>query len=108
MKLTVWTSAYRPFMMGGNVNAPIATEVEVGDSFELGHGIRAHLVVSPSGKTHVAEATTGAFVGTDIDEVKADVSAADPKVMEDQLDWAKKEFEKADHISNERFWAMFN
>lgn len=107
MKLTIWTRAYRPFIMGGDVNGPIATEVEVGEPFDLGHGIQAHLVVSPSGKTYVAEATTGAFVGNDIDQVKADVSSADPEIMKDQLDAAKRELKKVDHLSNENFWSMF-
>ena len=107
MKLTVWTKAYRPFIMGGDVNGPISTEVEVGDAVELGHGFKAHVVVSPTGETYVAEATTGAFVGGDIKQVKADVASADPEVMREQIEKAAIQAKKADCLSNEDFWSLF-
>lgn len=107
MRLTVWTAAYSPFMMGGNVNAPIKTEVEAGDKFDIGKGFEAYLVVSPKGKTHVVEAKTGAFVGTTIDEVKADICAGDMKVMRKQIKAAREEFKKAIPLTNDEFWGRF-
>jgi len=67
--------------MGGDVNAPIATKLEVGEPFDLGGGFEGYLVVSPAGKTHVVESETGAFVGTSIDDVKADIAAGDPAII---------------------------
>lgn len=90
MKLTIWTRAYSPFIMGGNVNAPIKTKVEAGDKFDIGKGFEAYLVVSPKGKTHVVDAITGAFVGTTIDEVRADVAEGDIKVMRKQINDLRK------------------
>lgn len=107
MKLTIWTKAYRPFIMGGNVKAPIATEVEVGEPFDIGSDFRAYLVTSPKGSTYVVEATTGAFVGSDIEQVKKDVAAGDPEVMRQQIVEAQKQFEGATHLTPEEFWRMF-
>ena len=106
-KLPVWTKAYRPFMLGGNVNAPIATEVEVGEATELAPGISVHVVVSPTGTAHVAEATTGAFVGTDIEQVRKDVQDADPEIIKDQLKKAKAELDGVDHLDPAVFWGLF-
>jgi len=107
MKLTIWTEAYRPFIMGGDVNAPIATEVEVDEPVDVGHGIQVYEITSPSGQTHIAEATTGAFVGTSLKQVKADVLMGDPKVMKKQIKDAMERFKRADHLSPEKFWSMF-
>ena len=107
MKQTIWTAAYSPFIMGGDVNAPIATEVEVGDPIDLGGGIKGFVVVSPKGRIHVAEASTGAFVGTDVDKVKADIAAGDPAVMKKQLAEAKEQFKNANHLEPEAFWGRF-
>ncbi len=107
MKKVVWTEAYMPFIMGGDCNAPIATELEVGDPVDLGKGISAYVVVAPSGALFVAEATTGAFVGTDIEQVKKDVNDADPAVMKNQIEAAKKRFEKARMMDKGKFWSLF-
>lgn len=107
MKLTIWTEAYRPFIMGGDVNAPISTEIEVGEPVDLGKGITGYLVCSPSGKTFVAEATTGAFIGGSIDQVKTDIGEAAPEVMQEQLAAAKKRAKSAESMEKDKFWGMF-
>ena len=105
--MLVWTEAYSPFIMGGDVNAPIATEVEVGEPVQLDHGIVVHLVPSPRGEVFVVEATTGAFVGTKLDEVKKDVSESDPDIIRMQLVAAKERVKKATILDKEKFWARF-
>lgn len=107
MKKTVWTAAYNPFILGGDVNAPIATELEVVGPFDLGGGFEGYLAVSPKGVTHVVESETGAFVGTSIDDVKTAIAAADPAVMRKQITDAKVEFKKANHVLVETFWGKF-
>jgi hypothetical protein len=37
--MLIWTTAYRPFIMGGNVNAPIGIKVEVGEKIHVGKGL---------------------------------------------------------------------
>lgn len=108
MKLTVWTRAYRPFLMGGNVHTPVATELEVDDPVDLGNGIQGHLLTSPGGTTIVAEASTGAFVGPDIETVKKNIADANEEVITRQLDAAKKLFETADHVTEEEFWQLYD
>lgn len=107
MKLKIWTEAYSPFIMGGDVNAPIATEVEVGEPVVLAEGISVYLITSPTGSTYVAEATTGAFVGTSMEQVRADVEDADPAVMKQQLEAASERVKKAEMLEPERFWSRF-
>ncbi len=103
--LVIWTAAYSPFILGGNVNAPIATEVEVGDKpIEIGHGISVYVIVSPNATIHIAEATTGALVGTDLAEVIKDVGEANPEIMKQQLAEAGEEVKKANHLSPDEFW----
>ncbi len=106
-KIKVWTLGYSPFIMGGNVNAPIMAEVEALGPFDLGKGYSGYLVTSPTGKTFVAESETGAFVGPDIESVRADVRDADPKVMWEQVEEAKKLLVDVRYLSPKEFWSMF-
>lgn len=104
-KITVWTEAYRPWIVGGNCNAPICTTADVGEPMDIGHGMTAFVVVSPrTDDTYVAESTTGAFVGASIREVREDVAAADAAVMRKQLKDASIRFKKADAVAPELFW----
>lgn len=105
-KIKIWTEAYRPFIMGGDCNAPVCTEVEVGEPFDLNDEIKAYVVVSPNGNTYVAEATTGAIVGNNAQQVKKDVATADPDVMKEQLEGAKLRFKKAVFIETQEFWRL--
>ena len=106
MKLKVWTSACRPFLMGGNVHAPIATEVEVGDPVTLRYGINVYVVVSPKGNTFIAEATTGAFVGETVDGVRADLEFAPEDVVQEQLQREGARGRTATPLSPNEFWAL--
>jgi hypothetical protein len=76
--MKIWTRAYRPFLMGGNVNAPIICDVPVSGPFDIGGGQQGYLAVSPKGHTFVAESVTGAIVGSTIKDVKTDIATADP------------------------------
>lgn len=105
--MLVWTEAYSPFIMGGDVNAPIATELEGGEPVHLDHGVVVYLITSPCGKVFVAEGTTGAFVGTGLEQVKRDVANSDPDVICKQLTSARERVKKATILDNEQFWRMF-
>ena len=105
--MKIWTEAYRPFMMGGDVNAPICTEVELNGLIDIGHGLQAYLLVDPGGRTHVVESTTGAFIGVTIDQVRADLEAADPEVVKSQMETAAIRAQEADPLEPEQFWSLF-
>ena len=101
----VWTAAYTPFIMGGDVNAPILTTVPAAGPFDLGRGFKGYLVTAPSGKTFVAEATTGAFVGPTIESVKKDIAkCTDIMLMKMQVSEAAELKKKARRVAPERFW----
>ncbi len=105
--MVVWTKAYRPFILGGNVHAPIATTVAVGPKYSLGKDLCGYLVISPKGETFVADAETGAFVGPSLEAVRADVWDGDAEVMQQQLAEAAKAVKGATYLSPEQFWRSF-
>lgn len=104
--MRVWTEAYSPFIMGGDVRAPIGAEVEAGEPINLG-GVSVCVVHSPAGRTFIAEASTGAFVGTSLGMVKKDLSAADPTVIKKQLKDAAERAKKVRWLDTDKFWARF-
>jgi len=104
--MLVWTEAYRPFNFG-DVNAPICTEVEVGNRIDVGGGFYAYQIESPSGDTYVVESETGAFIGVSILDVVIDIAEGDPKVMKQQIENSRERVKQARPLSNENFWSMF-
>ena len=104
--ITIWTQAYRPFMMGGNVHAGIKTQVEAEGPFDLGKGYQGYLLTAPWGETFVAEAQSGGLIGPDLETVRADVKEADPEVMKGQIEWALKELKGCTAEAPAKFWAM--
>ena len=104
MKKKVWITNYRPFIMGGDVNAPIMCEVEILGEYDLGKDYIGWLFATPSGKTFVAESITGAIVGNTLEDVRKDIEEADLKIMEKQIEDAKVMLEKAYMGTKEEFW----
>jgi hypothetical protein len=103
--MIVWTLGYSPWIMGGDVNGPIGVDIEVGEKLDLGRGYFGYVVVSPiTGLTHVAEAETGAFVGTDLETVRGDVKAAEERVMMQQIDMAREQRKRVRVLAPDEFW----
>jgi len=91
--------------MGGDVNAPLGTLVEVGELFDLGQGYQGYLVANPNtGTTYVAEVQTGAIVGPDLQTVRQDIEEADPKTMAAQIGKAMEDQEKVVVERSDKFW----
>ncbi len=108
MMMLVWTEAYSPWIMGGDVHAPLGAMLEVGNKFDLGQGQHGYLIQSPTGELFVAEATTGAFIGPSLEQVREDVASCDDiSVMEKQLEAAKLQREKVRVLEPEDFWSRF-
>jgi hypothetical protein len=108
-KITIWSIGYFPFTMGGKVHRPIKTEIEINDNqiFDLGKGKKGYLIISPKGKTYVAESETGAFVGSTIEDVRKDILEGDKKVMNKQIKEAKEQVRMAEKFEPEEFWRFF-
>lgn len=103
--MIVWTNAYRPFIMGGDVNGPVGTDIEVGEEFDLGKGMKGHVITNPiNGQTYVVEATTGGIIGPSLEEVRSDVTNAEPAVMAEQLAEAAQTRQKVCVIAKSVFW----
>lgn len=105
--MVVWTRAYRPFIMGGDVNGHVGVDVEVGEKIELGAGYYGYVVASPlTGKTFVAESETGALVGPSIEEVRKDIETGDTGVMADQIADAREQMKHVSVLPADEFWGM--
>lgn len=74
--------------------------------FDLGKGFTGYIATSPDGtKTDVVEATTGAVVGSSLDQVRADIEACeDVSVMQAQVDQAKSWLKDVQMTSEEIYW----
>ena len=107
--MKVWTEAYRPFILGGDVNAPIAADIEdTGPILDLGEGYCGYLLVNPAtGDTFVAESTSGAFVGPSIEQVREDIATGSPALMCEQVDAAMERRHKAIMLPADEFWGVF-
>ena len=103
----VWTIGYNPWVMGGNVNAPVGARIPALGPFLIGRGLKAYLVLSPSGIIHVAEGDTGAFIGMTLQEVREDVRTGDPEVMKHQIDKAWKDSKRVKVLEPREFWSWF-
>jgi hypothetical protein len=104
-KIKMWTQAYRPFILGGNVHAPLACKVLASGPYDLGKGYTGYLALSPQGKSYIVESTTGGIVGNTIEEVRADIKDAHVGVMRKQIAEALEQAKKAHVIPENEFWA---
>lgn len=101
--MLIWTEGYRPFIMGGDVNAPLGVEMDGGEPINIGHDIMVHEIKFSDGRTAIAEATTGAIVGTNLQTVRADVAAANPAVMQQQVQAAGQLVPRVQRLSESEF-----
>ena len=104
--IRIWTECYRPFLMGGDVNRPIATTVEATDPVSLGKGHQGFIVVSPKGNTYIIEKESGGIIGDNLEEVKRDIKLGDKDVMNRQVQKAKTRGLTAENMSADEFWKL--
>ena len=100
----IWKWGYFPFTFGGSTYRPIKTAIEVGEPVELGSGFQGYEYNAPDGSTIVAEATTGAVVGTSIAMVQKDIAMADAKIMSEQIADSKTQHARAKRVKLEEFF----
>jgi hypothetical protein len=103
-QITIWSEAYRPFIMGGNVHAPLKTSVPATELVDLGKGYKGYIVTSPRGKTFVIESITGGIVGDSLEVVRKDVEQADETVVKEQINAGLKRFKECEAVSPAQFW----
>ena len=102
---TVWSEFYDPFIFGGACYHPGGIKVDPGVKYDLGGGYFGYLIENPiSGRTHVAESTTGGFVGDTIEAVRKDIATGDPAVMKQQVVQAVERAKSMTLMTPEEFW----
>ena len=106
MEIKVYTLRYTPFVMGGNTWQPVAILVEADGPHDLGSGYNGFIVTAPNGKTFIAEAESGAFIGPDLKTVKEDISTGDSEMMKTQVADAKIQSAQARMLDPDEFWKL--
>jgi hypothetical protein len=105
--MKVFTLGYFPFVMGGRTWQEICIEVENADGpHDIGKGYQAYVITAPNGKTFVAEATSGAFVGPDLKTVRDDIKLGEQETMDKQVAQAVEQSKLAKTLTPEEFWRM--
>jgi hypothetical protein len=92
--------------MGGDVHCPMACIIEVAGPYDIGKGQAGYLVVAPNGQTFVAEGETGALVGPTMEEVREDIRVGDQSVIDEQMEYARRESKKAEVVTVDEFWRI--
>lgn len=106
-KMKIWTVGYRPFILGGKCNYLVGCEIEPDREVDLGNGYTGFEITSPSGNKIIAEKTSGAIVGTSLEQVRTDIATGDPEVMAKQVAEACKNTKEVEVVSTEEFWKLY-
>lgn len=109
MGFVIFTTAYQPFIMGGDVHQPIGTVIGSYERKDIGKGYTGMLVRnSERGLWHVALRGCGAIIGTSpekeevLRQVREDVEAGEREVMEDQMEKGRKVREECRILNDQR------
>jgi hypothetical protein len=107
LKQVVWTHAYQPFAMGGDVHQPIKTEVDAIEVKSIGKGFHGVSFKTPKGTIRIAEKVSGAIVGDTFEEVRKDIAEGDVKIMKKQVHEGLEMRNKARMLSNQEFFELY-
>jgi hypothetical protein len=107
-KMIIWTYKYNPFQMDGRLSRPFGCNVEVGEPVELGKGYFGYEVKSPSGRTVVAEKSSGAIAGNSIEQVREDIALCNnAQMMDEQIKQALINSKLVDIVPLDEFWSVY-
>lgn len=111
MKKRVWTRAYSPFIMGGDVHQPICADLEVLGPVTLEKKIKGrtntvtfYQTMSPKKKVYYIEKRTGGLMGSSLLQIQKDFDSADPAVLREQLVKMEEYGKTARPVSSGEFW----
>jgi len=106
-KMIVWSRFFDPFIIGGSCHYDGGIEVDPGIKYDLGKGFFGYLIQNPITKnTHVAEAKSGAFVGSTLEGVRRDIETAECDLagMKKQVADSVVRAKKVRRMDPEEFW----
>lgn len=103
--MRIWTRAYRPFILGGDVHAPVCCDIEpLTANVDLGKGYKGAVFLAPSGKIFVAEMITGGIVGDSVKDVMADIAQGDDEIIAQQIKDNLEIGKTAEPVTSVEFW----
>ena len=105
VKKVIWTLQRNPFAFGIR-DEPVGVEVE-GIKVDLGKGFTGIIAMSPSGRTVVAEFTSGAIVGHTVEEVRNDILIGVTRIMEQQVAQAMLTARSVKTLPANKFWTRY-
>lgn len=100
--MKIWTRTYTPFIMGGNINKNLATEIEFNDSdwFELANGFYGTKLKNG----FYVDKISGGLLGKDLNMIVNDIKSSTKEIIDEQLKDMIMERDKAIMVSNEEFF----
>jgi hypothetical protein len=102
----IWTVAYRPFIMGGNVNEAISTEVTIIERRMI-NGFNFFTFKTPRGSIKVCDAQTGGVIADSFEELEKNIEGLSKEFLQSQIDGAKERFPNMREMTNEEFFGMY-
>lgn len=102
----IWTTVYRPFIMGGNVNQPISTIVRVLERREM-KGIGFFSFKTAKGTLRVCEAQTGGIIADSFEELEENIADCTEKELRSQIDGAEPLSKPTNGLTNEEFFKEY-
>ena len=107
--MDVWIRRYEPFALGAPLDRVYMAHVPVVEGpYGLTGGYEGCLIKTPSGRSFVAEVTTGGVVGDSLAQVAKDIWKGDPVVMAKQIDDAMQTRGRAVRVDLDEFWTMLD
>lgn len=106
MKKKIWTILFSPFTMGGNVNQPISTEVEVLEIKTI-RSFKFFSFITPKGSIRICDGVTGGIIAQSWEELKANMKGATSKVLNEQIAQAREVAKDCREVSNEEFFKSY-
>lgn len=100
--MRIWTPAYRPFIMGGNVNAPLYLDADPVETRTI-RGRKLHLFTDGT-KTVVVEDESGGTVADTFESAQADLEVANLDMVKRQAVAAKKLGDTAEKAADAAEW----
>ena len=102
--MKVFTYGFFPFTREGSVNKPIKCDLPATGPCDLAADRQGYLIIDPNGGTHVVDATTGLLIGRTVEQVRADLNAADPQMVEGHFEKLKSILADATLLTPDEFW----